>query len=62
MKDSEISENLLQCNCTIDFDDFDILPTDASNIWILVNESLLIKPDNPVLNKKTASFPIKKLD
>ena len=30
--DSTVSDLLLQCNCTIDFDDFDILATDVSKL------------------------------
>ena len=32
IKDSAVSDLLLQCNCTIDFDDFDILATDVSKL------------------------------
>ena len=32
IKDSAVSDHLLQCNCTIDFDDFDILATDVSKL------------------------------
>ena len=30
IKGSAVSDHLLQCNCTIDFDHFDILATDVS--------------------------------
>ena len=30
VKDSAVSDHLLQCNCTIDFDNFDIFATDVS--------------------------------
>ena len=30
IKDSVVSDHLLQCNCTIDFDHLDILATDVS--------------------------------
>ena len=30
MKYSAVSDHLLQCNCTIDFDHFDILATNVS--------------------------------
>ena len=32
-------QKIYYCNCPIDFGDFGILPTGASNIWILVKES-----------------------
>ena len=56
VKDSTVSDHLLQCNCTIDFDHFDILTTDISKFNLLVTESLLIKCDNLVLNRTTKSF------
>ena len=30
MKDLAVSDHLLQCNCTVDFDHFDILATEVS--------------------------------
>ena len=53
IKDSVVSDHLLQCNCTIDFDHFDILATDVSKFNLLVKESLLNNRDNPVLNRTT---------
>ena len=51
IKDSAFSDHLLQYNCTIDFDHFEILATDAvSKFNLLVKEKLLIKRDNPVFN------------
>ena len=35
-KDSTVSDHLLQCNCTIDFDQFDILASDVSKFNLLV--------------------------
>ena len=40
---SAISDHLLQCNCTINFDDFDILATELNKFKLLLRESLLIK-------------------
>ena len=62
IKDSAVSDHLLQCNCTIDFDHFDIFATDVSKFNLLVKESLLIKRDNPVLNRTTKSFPLELFD
>ena len=58
IKDSAVSDHLLQCNCTTDFDHFDILATDVSKFNPLVKESLLIKRDNPVSNRTTKLFPL----
>ena len=62
IKDSAVSDNLLQCNCAIDFDHFDILATDVNKFNLLVKESLLIKRDNLVLNRTTKSFPLELFD
>ena len=62
MKDSAVSDHLLQCNCTTDFDLFDVYATDVSKFNLLLKESLLIKRDNPVLNRTTKSFPLELLD
>ena len=50
-KDSAVLGHILQCICTIDFDHFDILATGVNQLNLLVKESLLIKPDSPVLNR-----------
>ena len=52
IKDPAVSDRLLQCNCTINFDNFDILVTDVSKFNLLVKESLLIKRVNPVLKQQ----------
>ena len=62
IKDSAVLDHLLKCNCTIDFDHFDILATDISKFNLLVKESLLIKHYNPVLNRTTKSFPLELLN
>ena len=56
MKDSTVSDHLLQCNCTIDFDHFDVLANDFNKFNLLVKESLLIKRDNLVLIRTTKLF------
>ena len=45
-KDSTVSDHLLQCKCTVNFDHFDILAADISKFNILVNQ----KRDALVLN------------
>ena len=62
IKDLAVSDHLLQCNCTIDFNHFDILATDVSKFNLLVKESLVIKCDNPMLNRTTKSVPLELFD
>ena len=62
IKDSAISDHLLRCNRTIDFDHFDILATDVSKFNLSVRESFLFKRHNPVLNRTTKSFPLELFD
>ena len=45
VKQSAISDHLLECNCSIDFDHFDILAFDTNKFRLLIKESLLIKRD-----------------
>ena len=58
VRDSAVSDYLLQSNCTIDSHHSDILAT-VSKFILFVNKSLLIKCDNPVLNRATKSFHFK---
>ena len=59
---SAISDHLLQCNCTINFDDFDILAADSNKFKLLLRESLLIKRDKLILNRMIKSFPLELFD
>ena len=59
VKQSAAPDHLLECNCSIDFDHFDILGSDANRFRLLIKESLLIKRDQPQLNKTIKSFPLK---
>ena len=59
VKESAVSDHLLQCHCTIDFDHFDILAFDTNNFRLLIKESLLINRDKTVLNRTIKSFPLK---
>ena len=43
VKQSTVSDHLLECNCPIDFDHFDILASDVNKFRLLIKESLLIK-------------------
>ena len=62
VKQSAVSDHLLECNCLIDFDHFDILASDANRFRLLIKESLLIKRYQPQLNKTIKSFPLKLFD
>ena len=62
VKDSAVSDHLLQCICTIDLDHFDVLATDVNKFNLLVKERVLIKYDNPVLNRTTKSLPLELFD
>ena len=62
VKQSAISDHLLQCNCAINFDDFSILATDCNKFKLLLRESLLTKRDKPILNRTIKSFPLELFD
>ena len=62
VKQSGVSDHLLECNCSIDFDRFDVLVSDTNKFRVLIKESLLITRDQPQLNKTIKSFPLKLLD
>ena len=62
VKQSAVPDHLLECNFSIDFDHLDILASDANKFRLLIKESLLIKRDQPQLNKTIKSFPLKLFD
>ena len=62
VKQSAVSDHLLECNYSTDFDHFDILTSDANRLRLLIKESLLINRDQPQLNKTIKSFPVKLFD
>ena len=47
IENSAVSDHLLQCNCTIDFDHFDIFDTGVRRFNLLVEDYLLIKTIQP---------------
>ena len=59
VKQSAVSDHLIECNCSIDFDHFNILASNANKFRLLSKEILLIKRDQPQLNKTITSFPLK---
>ena len=50
-KQSAVSDHVLECNCSIDFDHFNILTLGANKFRLLIKESLLIKRDQLQLKK-----------
>ena len=56
VKQSAVSDHLLECSCSIDFDHFDILASDPNKFRLLIKERLLIKRDQPQLNKTLSHF------
>ena len=59
VKPSAISDHRETCNFENDMDCFTVIGGDSNNWNLLLKESLLIKRDNPVLNAKIASVPLK---
>ena len=62
VKQSAISDQLLQCNCMINFDNFNILAAESNKFKLLLRESLLIKGDKPILNRTIKPFPLELFD
>ena len=62
VKESAVSDLLLQCHCAITFGHFDVLASDTNSFRFLIKESLLIKREEPVLNSTVKSFPLKLFD
>ena len=62
VKKSVVSNHQLEYNCSIDFDHFDILASDANKFKLLIRESLLIKRDQAQLNKTIKSLLLKRFD
>ena len=62
VKQTAVSDHLLQCNCAIDFDHFNVLPSKINSFRLIIKDSLLIKRDKPILNCTVKSFPLKLFD
>ena len=56
IRQSAISDHLLQWNCTINFDNFNILDAESNKLKSRVRDYLLIKRDKPILNRTVKSF------
>ena len=62
VKQSAVSDHILECNFSIDFDQFDTLVSDANKFRLVIKDSLLIKRYQAQLNKTIMSFPLKRFD
>ena len=62
VKQLAVSDHLLEYNCPVDFDHFDILASDANKFRLFIKESLFIKCHRPQLNKTIKSFLLKLFD
>ena len=60
--DSAITEHLLFCNHTPDFEDFSILATNNNDFKVTLMESLLTNRNHPLLNKHKQSLPLELFD
>ena len=62
LKESTVFDHQLQCDCTTDFDHFDILVSGTNSFKIAIKQSFLTEPDKPVLNRAVKSFPLKRFN
>lgn len=62
VEQAAISDCLLKCYCSVDFDHFDIKVSDPNKFRLLIEESLFIKHDQPQLNKAIKPFLLKLFD
>ena len=62
VKQLAVSDHILECNCSIDVNHFDILASHANKFRLPIKESLLINRDHPQLKKTIKSFPLKLFD
>ena len=61
-KESSIRDHLLQCDNNPSFDEFTILAHENKKYLLEINESLLVKRDQPVLNKDISSATLHLFD
>ena len=62
VKESSVSDHLLQCDSTINFDHFDVLASYANSFSLVTKKSLVIKRGKPALNRTVKSLPLKLFD
>ena len=53
---------MLICDQPVSFDDFEVLASSNSEFHLKIMESLLISPDQRILNKNEASLPLDLFD
>ena len=57
LKPSAVSDQTLECDCSIDFGNCDILTAESSIVNLLIKENLLIKHDKSMLRKQFNHSP-----
>ena len=60
VKQSAVSDHLLECNCSIDFDHFDFLALDRKKFRLIIEESSFTKRDQPQLSKTKLNKVLRK--
>ena len=53
-----VRDHMLVCDTKVSYDDFSIIANSSNDFRLKIQESLLIKRDNPHLNKATESLPL----
>ena len=53
-----VRDHMLICNTKVTYDNFSIIAKSTNDFRLKIQESLLIKRDNPSLNKATESLPL----
>ena len=56
LKQSAVYDHILQCDCPMNFDDFDILASESNKFKLLLRERVFIKHGKPILNKMIKLF------
>ena len=57
-KSTAVKNHMLMCDQPVSFDDFKVLASSNSEFHLKIKESLLISPDQPILNRNEASLPL----
>ena len=61
VKQSAVSDHLLEYKCSVDFDHFDNLGSDANKFRLLIKDSLLIKRDQPQVEQNHQVISVENL-
>ena len=62
VKQSATFDHILQCNCTLNFDNFNILVAESNKFKLLLRESPLIKRDKSILKRTIKSISLELFD